>query len=434
MSDQVKNLMIGLFVTAAAAIVIFILMFLRPSMGDESKHLRIRFVNIDKVTIGTRVTYGGKPVGEVVGIREVELGREGPKDSAGRIYLYELELRVDSGVDVFNTDEVSLRTSGLLGEKNVEISPYAPQPGQPIEQIDKEIIYAKETGSVEDTFKEFKEVADKMDVALDAITDTVYRIRDQKLVEKLSQTVKNLESITTALNKPKDWSETLSNVHQLSESVKQSWKKIDPLLDKAYQAVDNINIAAANSHSVIKGANDFMANAQDVMSKISKGEGSLGKLLMRDDLYLRTSSIFSKAETILDDINHYGLLFHNDKGWQRLRARRVNLLQKLRSPQEFRNYFNDEIDEISTSLARVSMVLEQINNDPCCYDAMQDREYNKVFAELMRRISTLEEEVRLYNTQAVEAQVHETELNDMYYPPCQPSPCSGCGTINQNTQ
>jgi phospholipid/cholesterol/gamma-HCH transport system substrate-binding protein len=64
-------------------------------------------------------------------------------------------------------------------------------------------------------------------------------------------------------------------------------------------------------------------------------------------------------------------------------------------------------------------------------DLLQDREYTKVFAELMRRISTLEEEVRLYNIQAVEAQVHETELNDMYYPRCQQAPCYGYENQNQ---
>lgn len=424
--------MIGLFVTAAATIVIFILMFLHPRIGDDGKRLRVRFANIDKVTLGTRVTYGGKPVGEVVGIREVELGRDGPKDSTGRIYLYELELRVDSSVDVYNTDEVSLRTSGLLGEKNLEISPFAPLPGQPVEQIDKEVIYAKETGSVEDTFKEFKEVADKMDVTLDALTDTIYRIRDQKLIEKLSQTVKNLESITTSLNKPKEWSETLTNIHRLSQNMLTSWHKVDPLLDKAYVTFENLDKAALGFHGVSDGANVFVTGAQEMLAGISRGEGTLGKFLAQDDFYLRTSSLFSKAETVLDDINHYGLLFHNDKGWQRLRARRANLLQKLCSPQEFRNYFNDEIDEISASLARVSMVLEQVNGSPCCIDLLQDREYTKVFAELMRRISTLEEEVRLYNIQAVEAQVHTTELNNMYYPTCEQTPCRGYDNQKQS--
>ena len=53
---------------------------------------------------------------------------------------------------------------------------------------------------------------------------------------------------------------------------------------------------------------------------------------------------------------------------------------------------------------------------------MQDREFTKVFAELMRRVGMLEEEVRMYNAQAVEMQVHQTELGDA---PCCMQPCCG---------
>jgi phospholipid/cholesterol/gamma-HCH transport system substrate-binding protein len=127
----------------------------------------------------------------------------------------------------------------------------------------------------------------------------------------------------------------------------------------------------------------------------------------------------SKLETVLDDINHYGLMFQSDKGWQRLRARRMNLLQKLCSPQEFRNYFNDEINQISTSLSRVYTVLNEIENDPCTCDVMQDKEFTKVFSDLMRRVSMLEEEVRMYNTQIMETQIHKTELGNPACYPCE---------------
>ena len=112
----------------------------------------------------------------------------------------------------------------------------------------------------------------------------------------------------------------------------------------------------------------------------------------------------------MNDINHYGLLFHLDKNWQRLRARRLNLLCKLRSPQEFRNYFNDEIDQISTSLSRVSMVLE---NQGCVQMAprlVQDYQFSKVFAELLRRVKQVEEELKLYNIQLVDEVAEITEF------------------------
>lgn len=406
MADQFKNLMIGLFVTAAAAIIIFILMFLHPRIGDDGKILHVRFTDIDKVTIGTRVTYGGKPVGEVIGIKEIEGARSGRADSMGQIYLYELTLRVDSGVKIYNTDELSLRTSGLLGEKNVEITPIAPETEQILREIDgKQPVYAIETTSVEDTFKQIRGVAKRFDKALDAITDIMDSIKNQQIVEKVARSLENIESITGSLNNPQQWSDTLANIHRLSERVNQSWDSIDPILKNFDTTIRHVDDAALSFHAVGTG--------------ITEGKGTFGKLMNDEEFYLRMNSILSKLETTFDDVNHYGLLFHSDKGWQRLRARRLNLMQKLRTPQEFHNYFNDEIDQISTSLSRVSMVLSNVNADPFCCDIMQDREYNKVFAELMRRVSMLEEEIRMYNTQVVEMRVHKTELG------CPPM-CEGC--------
>ena len=305
------------------------------------------------------------------------------------MYLYDLKLRVDTGVHVYNSDTISLRTSGLLGEKNVEITPLEAKPGIPLKIIDDQVIFASESGSVEDTLKQFKEVTSRATKALDTINDILEAFNKEEIVTKIARTVENIQSITASINMPEDINAIITNTHTLTDRALKSWTSVD-------SAIENINAVALN--------------ARGITNDISKGKGTLGKLITNDDLYLRTSSIMSKLETTLDDINHYGLMFHSDKGWQRLRARRLNLMQKLRTPQEFRNYFNDEIDQITTSLSRVYMVMEEVGNSPCCTNMLENKDFTKVFAELMRRVVMLEEEVRMYNTQIVETQVHETEL------------------------
>lgn len=351
MIDQTKNIMIGLFVIAACSIVIFILLFLHPSVGDEALKLRVRFSDIDKVNLGTRVSYGGKAVGEVVEIREIPEASEGRKGHNGQVYLYELELRVDSNVNVYNSDEVLLRTSGLLGERSIAIVPEAPRPGQELKLMNNEVIYASQTGSVEETFKEFKEVADRFDVALDAITEFFREINKEKVPKAIA---------------------------------------------------------------------DSLHNIADITAQMKSGKSTIGKLLYDDDLYLRFTSIMNKGEVVMDDINHYGVLFHLDKGWQRLRARRMNLLQKLSTPQEFQNYFNDEVDQISTSLSRVSMILNETNSCPMYQCLMANPEFTKVYSNLLRRVTAMEESLKMYNQQLVETEVRKTELNPcMMRDPCQ---------------
>lgn len=383
MNDPIKNLLIGLFVFAAGILIVFVILFLHPTVGDDAQILRVRFANIDKVSVGTRVTYGGKPVGEVIEIRDIEEPKEARKAGKdGFVYIYELVLQMDSKVNTYNTDQVSLRTSGLLGEKSVEITPQAAKPGQKPRLVTEEIIYANETGSVEETLKEFKELSDKIEATLDSIKFAVDELNRRNIWEKISDTAENLRQITGALNQPEKWATTLDNVEALTTQLKGSVVKLDESLD----------------------------NVKEVSQQVAQGRGTLGKILMKDDLYLRVSSIMNKAETVVDDIAHYGILFQNDKRWQKMRARRANLITRLECPQEFRNYFNDELDSIAASLGRISMVLQdsECQGYSDCY--MDDCEFRKVFAELLRRVKTMEESLEMYNEQVADRDLYQTEL------------------------
>ncbi len=403
MSDQIKNMIIGLFVLAALGVIVFIILFLHPTTGDEGQVLYVRFADIDKINIGTRVTFAGKPVGEVVDIRDIQEGRLGTSDNSGHLYIYELKLLIDSHLRIYSTDEISSHTSGLLGEKSVAIMPIALKPGEVAELVTaNDILYAAETGSVEETMKNFKQVADKMDIALDGISATLDDIRTEELVQKIARTAQNLSDITAAINKPEELNAIVDNLEDftatLASRLPSSWDTIDEALG-----------------SVNESAKDFrkaMGNADIIVADVKQGKGTLGHILVKDDLYLRLNAILNKGETVLDDINHYGVFYQNDKGWQRLRARRMNLLGKLSTPQEFRNYFNDEVDQINTSLSRVAVVLGKVEfcSTGCDCPMAEDQDFVKVFAELLRRVSMMEESLKMYNQQLMDSKIYETEL------------------------
>lgn len=376
MGDQAKNILIGIFVIAAFAIVTFMLLFLHPTVGDDGKKIRIRFSDIDKVTPGTRVTYGGKPVGEVVSIKEIDDPHHPRQARNGYIYLYEVETTVDSTVRIYNSDSVSLRTSGLLGEKSVAITPQPPRPDEPLIEIDGEIIYANESGSVEETLKEFKQLSDKFEDTLDAILVFFKDVNNSKLVDKTSQTVENLLGITEAIYQKDKLVAIVDNAHTLSANAVKTWDSIDKTV----------------------------ASADTILGATSRGEGTVGQLFMKDDTYLRFNSILAKAETLMDDINHYGLLFQSDRNWQRVRARRANLLYTLQSPQEFRNFFNDEVNQITTALSRLNNVLEQTECIPDFDGSLDNCQFKTALAELIRRVKQMEESIRLYNTQVMDVE------------------------------
>ncbi|MBS4170851.1 MlaD family protein [Neochlamydia sp. AcF95] len=395
MTDPLKNIMIGIFVVTAMAVIVFALMFLHPSLGDEKRVLRVRFPNIDKISVGTRVSFAGKPVGEVAAIHEIKDAIESRQPYQGIIYVYELVLHVDSNVNVFSTDEISVRTSGLLGERSVVIIPLPSKAGEPLRLVNEEILYASEAGSVEDTLKEFKELAGKFDTSLNSISTVFNEISEEKIIEKLGIAIQNVNSITHALNQPLQLSQMVGNTHALTEKVLTSWERVESMLSNLSAASHNFRLLTD------KGSN--------ILSYVEKGQGTLGKLLMTDQLYLQVNSFLSKGETMMNDINHYGLLFNMDKGWQRLRARRLNLLYTLSTPQGFRNYFNQEIDQINTSLSRVYALAEQTHGSASECKLFEDQAFQKAYRELLRRVAETEEALKMYNQQLIDRNAKKPE-------------------------
>lgn len=167
MKGSIKNILIGLFVSGAILILVSMILFLDPKVGDGKKILQVRFANIAGINDGTRVTYAGKPVGEVVAIHEIANARNAQVDEMGRIYCYLLTLKLDSSVAVYDTDEISIRSTGLMGEKSIAILPKASLPGKGTARlIQDEIITANSIDPLENTFNQVAKTANRMDATL----------------------------------------------------------------------------------------------------------------------------------------------------------------------------------------------------------------------------------------------------------------------------
>lgn len=395
MLDQTKNILIGVFILTALAIIIYIILFLHPSMGNEGQTLKVRFSNIDKVGIGTRVLFAGRPVGEVVNIQEVEGARLEQEIRKGEIYIYELTLKIDSGIDVYTSDEISAKTAGLLGEKSVSITPQPPKPGEHLVKVTDQVVYATNPPSVDEAIKEFNNLAKKAQQALDEVNDDLKNLRDKDFWGHLASTAHNLSDITKAFNKPEDLSTIVSKTRSLTEGLASLEQKVSNAWPKIEETINNFNESSA---------------------RLKSGEGTIGRLIAKEDLYLQFTSVLSKAETLMDDINHFGLLFQNDKTWQRLRARRVNLMRQLSTPQEFHNFFNDEIDQISTSLSRVSMILQDTTNE-AYLPIICSPEFTRIFADLLRRVTDLGDHLKLFDQQVMEKREKDCDCLCLPLPP-----------------
>jgi phospholipid/cholesterol/gamma-HCH transport system substrate-binding protein len=246
-------------------------------------------------------------------------------DENGRLYLYELTLKIDSNVDVYTSDEIAMRTTGLMGEKSVAILPRVSPNAQ---KVTHQILNANSVDPLENTIQQVAKVSNRIETTVGHIDD---------------------------------W--FLSNQKDLSDVV--------------------TSVAGTFNHT------------EKIANHIASGKGTVGRLVEGDDMYLRMTSIMNKCETLMNDINHYGILFQYNKSWQKNRTRKINEVWALNSPEGFRSYYEKEMDSMTTSLARLTEMLERAGDNR--EEIVESNAFKKDLAALMRQVQALSDSLKLYN-------------------------------------
>ncbi len=401
-----KNILIGIFVLAAIAVSVSFMVFLEPRIGDGGKTLEVRFSNIAGISEGTRVTFAGKPVGEVEKVSEVPNARQDVTDQLKRVYFYQLTLHIDSKVQVYTTDEITVQTTGLLGEKTVAIIPKSPPKGVAFKPVTNQVLYGVSVDPLENALTQVSTMSKTIQIFVQNF-DEWFTENEEDLSEAVtsfSKAMHELDTVLATANQQKIVDKTARSIQVfthdlelLEESLveardKNIVGKLNAVLENFAEAAEAFNI---DGKQVLRGLNVIV---QDIVS----GKGTIGKLISSDDLYLRIISIMSKANTLMNDINHYGLLFQYDKGWQRTRTKRANLLESVSTPKQFRSYFTTEVDQINTALTRLSLLLEKADCSEEKKRILDSHCFKQEFMQLMLDVEGLSDNLKMYNEQLID--------------------------------
>lgn len=437
MIQKKKQFAIGIFVLVALVISGFGLLYLKPKIGDAKGFYFVRFSSLERVNAGSRVMFAGQPVGEVKAIQFVSNAREQKSDPQGSPYFYELKITVDSSVKLYETDSISLNTSGLFGEKSVLITPHVIAPGRPLPRRLEygETVYAESREPYQEVMNEILSVSKKLNTFVESnnqnLTEAVLAmgqsfsqatkmletvnqtkaivsfqegmnsigdameeislhskdIRKGHLIENASQTVENINQITKAINQPQVLQEITHNLNGVLHNLNTWNQRLDtswPALEKSLQ-----NILETSSDA--KKTFSHLANiAQDV----ENGQGNIGKIFKRDDIYLLFVTILNKANTLMNDLNNYGLLFNSNSEWKKLRRQRIAEYNKIKTPQQLVVYFEKELDLLGSSLSRMHQASEY---PPAKLSSQEKQRFKMAFKEVLQRLNHIQESVKLYN-------------------------------------
>ncbi|NGX31052.1 MAG: hypothetical protein K940chlam8_00411 [Chlamydiae bacterium] len=407
-AEQLKSILIGFFIIASCSLIIWMLLFLHPSLGDGKQVLRVRFSDVNQINIGTRVNFAGKPIGQVTEITTVKNARQiGKVDELDQIYIYQLTFHIDSKVKIYTTDEITIQTSGLLGEKSIAIIPEIPKPGETPALVTDQILYAKSYGQIESILFQIEQLGIKLGKTVDEMLDILEENRDNidGAIAGIRNTFQNAGDIFAEAKQEQIVAQTshvLDNMTQITDGISQEnvttiVNNMATVSQTLGNASEDIQDTIRNARSMTREGQETFANLSDITDNIKQGKGSIGKLLESDDFYLRVISIMSKIDTLMNDVNHYGVLFNLNKEWQRTRTKRFEELKSIQNPKEFKAYLNQEVDSITVALARISVLLDKAKTSQDKESIFRSEMFQKDFRYLLDVVDDFEDILKMYN-------------------------------------
>lgn len=259
----------------------------------------------------TKVKVAGVDAGTIQSIELVE----------GRARV---SLLMDPGVKVYRDAVVAIKSSGLLGDKFLNISvgsAGSPQlnNGDTIANVVEIVDIDDVARKILDVSKNFSDLAESINDVIgseeskEALRQTIVNLREttSNLSQavavndtKLRSVLDNIDSMTAALGRLVEENRgnvtaTVSNMKDLTGSLKTDAPKL----------VENLNTATKELRAMVEENRPAVKTAVEsfssITSRIDKGEGSLGKLVKDDRLYESANSAVSGLGKTLAAIDRF---------------------------------------------------------------------------------------------------------------------------------
>ena len=388
--NHLQNMIIGLFTVAAIILIILFTLFVEPSTGDDKQILNIRFSNISNIEVGTRVTYAGRPVGEVKKIQYIRDRREEKIGPDGKLYIYTVQINIDSKIKVYNTDEFVVQTSGLLGEKSIGIVPQLGTLGEKTHLINKnDIIFAQSEDALEQAFTQLEKLARKIESGIDMILgwgkENGASIKD------------TLQSFSCAMDEVSTAIHTINKLETL------------PKIDKTIAHIESISCQletifnTLGENNIDECVSTFMFNIcqsstylTDILKHINSKSGTIGELIYDKDFYLNLNALVAKSNMVLFDLNHYGVFYANNKEWQRSRLKEITFMNQITSYKDLLEYMDREFNMIDSALNRLYLLMNETPSETS-KDYFDSKCFDQNLEEIKRQIDNLNNNLNLFN-------------------------------------
>ncbi len=285
-----KEIKVGLLTVAAIALFIFGYQYLKGrNLLQNDRVFYAVYNNVEGLTKSAPVTINGLRVGNIDDIDFL--------DNSGRLLV---KFHVDEAFSFSRESTAQVYSTSLIGGKALSIVPNfesqapAAQSGDTLRSnIDEGM-----QGEIMDEFLPLKEKIEHFVVTADSVLANVNKTLNPETRNAISSSVQELNKTLVEFRK------VSSNANSLLADNKENLNRTIANLDTTTANFAKISdtLAQVEIAGTVKEMEAAIAKVNAVLDKVGNGEGSLGKLMTDDALYVNLEKMSKQAEELIQDI------------------------------------------------------------------------------------------------------------------------------------
>lgn len=286
-----KEVKVGTLAVIAGAILYFGIRFLKGTeILSTNDTYYVVYEDIDGLTASNPVLINGLPVGYV---DKIDLLQQ----RGNRLLV---TLKLDESVIVGNSATAILTSSDLLGGKAIILE--TGDISQPLQEGDT-LVAEKEVGIAELVQAKTLPIVDQLDSTITKLNFILSAFaRDTSSVTNALENVEGItfEAESLISENRRNLGTIVSNLSMLSETLADEEQGIAPLMTKLNNLADTLN--QIELQSTVQKLDQTLANLQSITQKIQRKEGTMGKLVNDDSLYVSLNQTVADLDSLLVDL------------------------------------------------------------------------------------------------------------------------------------
>jgi len=286
-----KEVKVAILAIIAGAILYFGIRFLKGTeILSTNNTYYVVYEEIDGLTASNSVLINGLPVGYVDKIDLLQ----------SRNNKLLVTLKLDEEVIVGRNAAAVLTTSDLLGGKAIILE--TGDINQPLAEGDT-LESKKDVGIAELVQAKTLPIVDQLDSTITKLNFILSAfVRDTGSV---TNALENVESITVeaeslVAENRRNLGNIITNLSTLSETLADEQQGVAPLMAKLNNLADSLN--QIQLQSTVQKLDQTMANLQSITQKMQQEDGTMGKLINDDSLYVNLNQTVADLDSLLVDL------------------------------------------------------------------------------------------------------------------------------------